>query len=593
VVVLNNTYTLAQDTVNAQACNDYSSNASCKLSSETCTDGPSTKVLYPNGTSRLATPAEITAGTSVNGVVKYQACWKWNRDYSCLIGDYKNYCQPLVGAGCVESSAAVCRNTGWNGSCLEYDRTYNCGAKVDPPPSNVVYLNASYTITGETAPSTCGDPSSNPNCTKMGEPCIDGPATKVVLPTGATRLATPAEVASGLSQDGAVVTKACWETRSDYTCATTPKATTCGDLLADTACGEASQSCIDYLPGGQCGVLQHVFNCKTGPDKIENITDCGTQRFCSNGACFDNSYSPDRDIGQVVAGMEALREAGSYSIFVGEAGKCESKLWGGGNCCKAKSGGGSYSNYSMAGTIGASVLSYAGEWAVHLGSNYLFDALMDTGFIDWLSTYSVDAAGSLLDAAVTTPGFTLGGLSTYGFALSTTAPVATGSTMLLGSATAGGSTLYLTFNPYLLVAAVIIEVITEYLSCSTDEQKLSMKRGQGLCHKVGTYCSNKIMGSCESTKEAWCCFPSKLGRIINEQGRPQIGKNWGSASKPDCSGFTLEQLTLLRFDQMDFSEFYSSILPNVKDATAATQRLTARTAQPVQNYYSITPTKSY
>ena len=186
VVVLNNTYTLAQDTVNAQACNDYSSNASCKLSSETCTDGPSTKVLYPNGTSRLATPAEITAGTSVNGVVKYQACWKWNRDYSCLIGDYKNYCQPLVGAGCVESSAAVCRNTGWNGSCLEYDRTYNCGAKVDPPPSNVVYLNASYTITGETAPSTCGDPSSNPNCTKMGEPCIDGPATKVVLPTGAT-----------------------------------------------------------------------------------------------------------------------------------------------------------------------------------------------------------------------------------------------------------------------------------------------------------------------------------------------------------------------------------------------------------------------
>ena len=81
--------------------------------------------------------------------------------------------------------------------------------------------------------------------------------------------------------------------------------------------------------------------------------------------------SPGLDIDQVVAGMEALREAGSYSIFVGEAGKCESKLWGGGNCCKAKSGGGSYSNYSMAGTIGASVLSYAGEWAVHLGSNYL------------------------------------------------------------------------------------------------------------------------------------------------------------------------------------------------------------------------------
>lgn len=593
VTTLDSSYSLLQDQIDASPCTTYADNASCSLAAEVCTDGPSTKVLFQNGTSRLATPAEIASGTSAQGVVKYEACWNWRRDYACLVGDYKNYCQPLVENGCVESSPAVCKNTGWNGSCLEYDRTFNCGTKVNPPPQNTVYLNASYTVIGETAPTTCGDPSTDPNCTKAGEVCIDGPATKVVLPTGVMRLATPGEITSGISPDGAVVTKACWETRTDYTCATTPTTSTCGDLLASPACGETSQSCIDYLPGGQCGVLQHVFKCKTGPDKVENITDCGTQRFCADGACFDTGYDPDRDLGSVVAGMEALREAGDYKIFVGEAGKCEAKLWGGAKCCKAKEGGGAYSNRSIAGTMGASVVSYAGSWVVHLGSQYLYEALLDTGF-DICASYAIDVGGSLLDAASMTPGFSLGGLSTFGFALSTTAPTLGGSTMLLGSTSLmGGSSVYLTFNPYLMVAAVIYQAITSYMECSEAEKKLSLKRGQGLCHQVGSYCSSKVLGSCEATTEGWCCFPSKLGRIVNEQGRPQVSKSWGSAESPDCTGFDLDQLTRLRFDEMDFSEFYASILPNIKDATEATTRLNNRAAQPAQRYYSITPTKVY
>ncbi|MDR0233572.1 MAG: conjugal transfer protein TraN, partial [Zoogloeaceae bacterium] len=28
-------------------------------------------------------------------------------------------------------------------------------------------------------------------------------------------------------------------------------------------------------------------------------------------------------------------------------------------------------------------------------------------------------------------------------------------------------------------------------------------------------------------RDGYCCFPSKLARIIQEQGRTQLGKPWG------------------------------------------------------------------
>lgn len=77
-------------------------------------------------------------------------------------------------------------------------------------------------------------------------------------------------------------------------------------------------------------------------------------------------------------------------------------------------------------------------------------------------------------------------------------------------------------------------------------------------------CSSSFLGSCYETKEGWCCFPSKLGRIVQEQARAQLGKSWGSAKNPDCSGFTIEELGLLRFDEMDLSEFLDDINPTDK-----------------------------
>lgn len=556
-VVLGQSYTLSLDTIDQSPCKTYSDNTSCTLASEICTDGPATKVIFANGLTRLATPPEITTGISPDGIVKYQACWNWKRDYTCLVGNYKNYCQPLVAAGCVESSPAVCRNTGWDGSCLEYDRTYNCGTKVDPPPSNVIHLDSTYTIIGETAPTTCTDPATNPNCVKAGEVCVDGPSTKVVMVDGSTRLATTTEIATGVSPDGAVVSKACWKTDTTYTCATTPRVSTCEPLQTDTACSQTGTSCVDYLPGGQCGVLQHIYKCKTGSERVENVTDCSLQQFCSDGKCFDTGYQPDADFGKSVAYMEAIRQAAQYNIFKGEAGHCTGNPLE--NCCKAKGGGGGGSNNAIANALGTAALKAGAETIYVYGSKYIFEGLMNTG-----STMLMEYAMSAMASGI----------------LSTTSTFSVWGATFSVSASSGIA--FVGFDPWSLAISAAIYIIMDMMKCEQSEQILGMRRGQGLCHHVGTWCSSKALGSCLKKKEGWCCFPSKLGRIVNQQGRAQIGKSWGTPQSPDCSGFTLEELEKLRFDQMDLSEFIADIQAQVKSNSFAVERLDAK----AKSYYA-------
>jgi conjugal transfer mating pair stabilization protein TraN len=52
-----------------------------------------------------------------------------------------------------------------------------------------------------------------------------------------------------------------------------------------------------------------------------------------------------------------------------------------------------------------------------------------------------------------------------------------------------------------------------------------------------------------------------LARLINEQGRAQLGIGWGRAQNPACGGFSIAQLQAMDFSRFDLSEFYASIVP--------------------------------
>lgn len=101
-----------------------------------------------------------------------------------------------------------------------------------------------------------------------------------------------------------------------------------------------------------------------------------------------------------------------------------------------------------------------------------------------------------------------------------------------------------------------VPLLTPFL-CNAAERQLDERDDKGLCHKVGTYCSDRVLGVCVTRKDAYCCFQSKISRILQEQGRPQIGKPWGPPKTETCQGFTIYEFQQLDLSVMDFSEVYA------------------------------------
>ena len=102
--------------------------------------------------------------------------------------------------------------------------------------------------------------------------------------------------------------------------------------------------------------------------------------------------------------------------------------------------------------------------------------------------------------------------------------------------------------------------------CKGDEEQLSTQKSKALCHYIGDYCSKRYpLVGCVQRKETYCCFNSKLGRILQEQGRPTLQAfgptgDWGDPKSPNCRGFTAEEFQMLDFDNIDLSEWYGDIV---------------------------------
>ncbi len=135
-----------------------------------------------------------------------------------------------------------------------------------------------------------------------------------------------------------------------------------------------------------------------------------------------------------------------------------------------------------------------------------------------------------------------------------------------GAASSGFSAAIVAFDPVSLAAAAALSLIVDLLNlgCDAQDMETGMLRGSGMCHEVGEYCSVRIFG-CIQKKKAHCCFNSMLGRIIQQQGRPQLTAftslpdMWGTPKQPMCRGFTPEEFQALDFSAMDLSEYYSEL----------------------------------
>ena len=92
-------------------------------------------------------------------------------------------------------------------------------------------------------------------------------------------------------------------------------------------------------------------------------------------------------------------------------------------------------------------------------------------------------------------------------------------------------------------------------NCSASERELAEERNAGNTHYLGKYCSKRVFGVCIRRSRAWCVFSSKLGRILHQQARPQLGMGWSS-----CRGFTVAEIERIDFGALDLSEFADNLM---------------------------------
>jgi len=479
------------------------------------------------------------------------SCWNYEDTYDCLQPDAVDYCAAISQVPGCRQTGSVCSvtDTVFGSGCMKWTNTWQCGAGVSQP-ANTVALDTTYTITSDTIDaSACSSLSANPSCKLASHTCIEPAGTRTI--------------------NGLPVYKDCWAWQDDYSCLG-PIQSDCA-ALQNRGCTLNSSKCVSYGINNTCTLTEHVYSCTDKPASTSTVVDCGGSQYCTGGNCFGAGHVPDTDLAKAAAVMEMSRQAGNYmdpgslTVFGGEPGSCKNKLGGLSNCCNAKGDGAGLTNSR---TMGGKILTTAGGQAIMAGSKYMYDVM-----------YNSYQAYKAMAATAATIGFA-GSAASMAAAATTYQMSAYGITMSY-SASAGFT---FGFDPASLAVSVAIMVVADYLACEQPEKMLGMKKGQNLCRFAGSHCSKSLLGGiCIEVTENYCCFNSRLARIMNTAGAAQLGR-----PASDCSGFTPDEFASIDFSKVDLSEFEAEIMASVQlpstNAVGTDASLTIQ--QKISNYYT-------
>lgn len=95
--------------------------------------------------------------------------------------------------------------------------------------------------------------------------------------------------------------------------------------------------------------------------------------------------------------------------------------------------------------------------------------------------------------------------------------------------------------------------------CSDDEKLLAMRNAKNLCIFVGKKV-DKRLGIDINSQYYSCCFSNMLEKIVQEQGRKALNISFGTPSKMECRGLTIEEIQKIDFDKIDFSPFANQLM---------------------------------
>ena len=367
------------------------------------------------------------------------------------------------------------------------------------------------------------------------------------------------------------VAQTCWQYSYRFACAGATL-DTCTAYENNNACSLLKSVCSDTVPSnGTCAQYDYTYSCITQAAQSSKVMSCTSGLFNSSALAkptTQTSTFQKAAIATEIANQASTYNTGGNNLFAGVPEQCK-KGWGGlKDCCKTT--GGAKSNSEVINLIvgaGASTVKYAAEKAVDLASPFVFDAMYSSSQYTAGMMTSM-AAANTANIAANSEGIAVGttfaanglSLGAYGFTYGTGSfDVYSSTSMIKGNidisnalGMGDGSSGFVSFNPYVFAAMVVVQILQDLASCEQGEQMLSMHKGANLSVFVSGSCSATIpiLGTCIEWTDRYCSFNSVLSKIVNTQGKPQLG-----LAVSDCKGLTQEQLGKIDFTRIDFSEY--------------------------------------
>ena len=175
---------------------------------------------------------------------------------------------------------------------------------------------------GQQDPGTQGSATDNLNkCERTTSVCTDAlPTTRII--------------------DTVAVSNSCWQYSNTFSCVDNDPRSDCNQPRWGTCQTQGAAACVDYDPidPSICTATRQDFSCLTADTThTETSVNCSTKTYTDlSGQVWDTSHAPDKNFGQTVVTLEAVREAGVYmtgtpanlELFKGFDNRCVKKLFG-------------------------------------------------------------------------------------------------------------------------------------------------------------------------------------------------------------------------------------------------------------------------
>ena len=620
---------------NIDYCTQYANDPTCVVTGSTCltTDAAgncvSTNKTYTCGTGQITTTCEKKAAVSNTCFVSHNYSVVDTPYYppvttygplpcgakpTVISGDSNEYCCTGTSNsfGCTATlkknatGPATCKGINQYFTSCDLGVTLNVG----PVTSYTPAVAATHTLTDN------GFVDGSPQCSTMADSIIAGSITGSVtctqgpaLGTTSIDLGTGIVQASEMTSPFAGISSLCQEVT--VTNESAAAINTCQPLESNPACSFVSSQ---TMPDGR---VVFTYDCNVGgvvdtTPATPGTTVCPGAIDCSDGSCVNmDAYATANDkFGEVMAQLNIAQQmqsegncdpvTGTCLVFDGTSGACNDYASVGKNCCQEAADAvpapdmGQYLsvlskltqlNYAIGSLAGTTPV--VGAWqAMGSPGAATWDAVTSTFTEAWNSV-----VGESSSAAISTTGeqglMSAAGQWLIDKAAEYTAQVfgqAVADQLFVQSATTGlleinpaitGTasflmTAYLTYQ----VVMLLIDII---FACNDTEFEYAYKKKLSACHIIDNRCTSSNVFGCAERQERGCCFSSPLGRIIQEQARPQLGRPWltpntitdpytglfvAGAGTPDCGGLTTAELQNLDWSKIDLSEWINMLDTN-------------------------------